>query len=153
MANIPAFPMEWTIHGCSVKDKLGLPEAQNKTWLVDRSFWQSWEQKNTPQHVPPGKCSNRVCVEQEPVWGTEVTQDSLRKLLDTCFSEQTKTTYPKGDAPLRQCVLPRYDRPNHALEGVQLMFSKWYGRSMLALQAPCPDGQSTQRGLLRYTQE
>jgi len=48
----------WTIHGCSGKDKLGLPEAQNKTWLVDRSFWQSWEQKNEPQPVPPGKCSN-----------------------------------------------------------------------------------------------
>ena len=50
--------LEWTIHGCSGKDKLGLPEAQNKTWLVGRSFWQSWEQKNEPQPVPPGKCSN-----------------------------------------------------------------------------------------------
>ena len=113
--------LEWTIHGCSGKDKLGLPEAHNKTWLVNRSFWQSWEQKNEPQHVPAGKCSNWVCVEEEPVWGTEVIQDRLRKFLDTCFSEQKKTTHPKGDAPLRQCVLPRQDRPNHALEGVQLM--------------------------------
>jgi len=30
--------LEWTIHGSSGKDKLGLPEAQSKTWLVDRSF-------------------------------------------------------------------------------------------------------------------
>jgi len=30
--------LEWTIYGCSGKDKLGLPEAHNKTWLVDRSF-------------------------------------------------------------------------------------------------------------------
>jgi len=52
--------LEWTIHGCSGKDKLGLPEAQNKTWLVDRSFWQSWEQNNEPKHVPPGKCSNWI---------------------------------------------------------------------------------------------
>jgi len=38
--------LEWTIHGSSGNDKLGLPEAQSKTWLVDRSFWQSWEQKS-----------------------------------------------------------------------------------------------------------
>jgi len=33
--------LEWTIHGSPSTDKLGLPEAQSKTWLVDRSFWQS----------------------------------------------------------------------------------------------------------------
>ena len=37
--------LELTIHGSSGNHKLGLPEAQSKTWLVDRSFWQSWEQK------------------------------------------------------------------------------------------------------------
>jgi len=31
--------LEWTIHGSSGNDKLGLPEAQSKAWLVDRSFW------------------------------------------------------------------------------------------------------------------
>jgi len=31
--------LDWTIHGSSGNDKLGLPEAQSKTWLVDRSFW------------------------------------------------------------------------------------------------------------------
>jgi len=55
------------------------------------------------------------------VWGTEVKQDRLRKLLDTGFCEQTKITHPKGDTPLRQYVLPKHTRPNHALEGVQLM--------------------------------
>jgi len=113
--------LEWTIHGCSEKDKLGLPEAQNKTWLVDRSFWQSWEQKNEPQLVPPGKCSNWTCVEDEPVWGTEVKQNRPRKLLDTGFSEHTKITHPKGDTPPRQYVLPKHTRPNHALEDLQLM--------------------------------
>ena len=113
--------LEWTIHGCSGKDKLGPPKAQDKTWLVDRSFWQSWEQINETQQVPPGKCSKWICVDDETVWGTEVKQDRLRKLLDTYFSEQTKTTHPKGDGPLRQCVMPSYTRPNHALEGVQLM--------------------------------
>jgi len=37
--------LEWTIHGNPSNDELGLPGAQSKTWLVDRSFWQSWEQK------------------------------------------------------------------------------------------------------------
>jgi len=106
--------LEWTIHGSSGNNKLGLPEAQSKTWLVDRSFWQSWEQKNEPRLVPPGKCSNLV-------WGTGVIDDRLRKSLDICFSKHAKTTLPGGDAPLRQCVLPRLDTPNHALEGVQLM--------------------------------
>jgi len=113
--------LEWTINGSSGNDKLGLPEAQSKTWLVDRSFWQSWEQKNEPRLVPPWKCRNWVCVEEEPVWGTEVIHDRLRKSLDICFSKRTKTTHPRGYAPLRQCVLPRLDTPNHALEGVQLM--------------------------------
>jgi len=108
-------------HGSSGKDKLGLPEAQSKTWLVDRSFWQSWEQKNEPQCIPPGKCNSWVCIEEEPVWGTEVTYDRLHKSLDICFSEQMKVTQPKGDAPLRQCILPRQDKTNNVLEGVQLM--------------------------------
>jgi len=71
--------------------------------------------------VPPWKCSNWSCVEEEPVWGTGVIHDRLCKSLDICFSKHTKTTHPRGDAPLRQCVLPRLDTPNHALEGVQLM--------------------------------
>ena len=113
--------LEWTIHGSSGNDKLGAPEAQSKTWLVDRSFWQSWKQKNEPQHVPSGKCSIWLCVEEEPIWGTEVIHDRSRQSLDICFSEQSMTTHPRGDAPLRQCVLPRQDRPNHILQGVQIL--------------------------------
>ena len=97
--------LEWTIHGNPSNDELGLPEAQSKTWLVDRSFWQSWEQKNEPQPVPTGKCKKWVCVEIEPIWGTEVTHNRLRKLLDICFSKRTKDIDPKGDTPVRQCVL------------------------------------------------
>jgi len=111
--------LEWTIHVSSGKDKVGLPAAQSKTWLVDRFFWQSWEQKNVTQIIPPGKFNKWVCIEEEPVWGTEVTYDRLRKSLDTCFSEQTKVTQPRGDATLRQCVL--HDGTNNVLEGVQLM--------------------------------
>jgi len=92
--------LEWTIHGSSSINELGLPEAHSKTWLIDRSFWQSWEQNSEPQLVPPGQCSEWVCVEEELVWGTEVTHDRIRKLLDICFSKQTKETHPRGDAPL-----------------------------------------------------
>jgi len=113
--------LEWTIHGCSGKDKLDPPEAHTKTWLVDRSFWQSWEQQNKPQPVTPEKCSNWICVEDEPVWGTKVRHNRLRKRLDTGFSEQKRTTHPTGDTPLRQYVLPEHTLPNHALEDVQLM--------------------------------
>jgi len=113
--------LEWTIYGNPSNEKLGLPEAQSKTWLVDRSFWQSWEQNNESQPVPIVKCKEWVCVEIEPIWGTEVTHNRLRKLLDICFSKRTKDTHPRGDTPLRQCVLPDQDRPNNDLEGVQLM--------------------------------
>ena len=93
--------LEWTIYGCSGKDKLGLLASQSKTWLVDRSFWQSWVQKNEPQRIPPGECSKWVCMEEEPVWGMEVVHDRLRAEVDTRFSEQTGAAtghYIKGIA-------------------------------------------------------
>jgi hypothetical protein len=102
-------------------DELGLPEAQSKTWLVDRSFWQSWEQNNEPQPVPWVKCKEWVCIEREPIWGTEVTHNRLCKLLDICFSTCIKDIDPKGDASVRRCALPDQDRPNIDLDGVQLM--------------------------------
>jgi len=37
--------LEWTIYGFSGENKQGL---QSKTWLADRSFWQSWVQENEP---------------------------------------------------------------------------------------------------------
>jgi len=33
--------LEWTIHGHPGREELGLPIAQDTSWLVDRSFWQS----------------------------------------------------------------------------------------------------------------
>ena len=33
--------LEWTIHGHPSREELGLPIAQDTSWLVDRSFWQS----------------------------------------------------------------------------------------------------------------
>jgi len=95
--------LEWTIHG---NDELELPKAQNKTWLVDRSFWQSWEQNNEPQLVPLVRCKEWVCIEREPIWDTEVTHDRLCKMLDIGFSTRTKDTDPTGDTPVRQCALP-----------------------------------------------
>ena len=79
--------------------------------------------------MPLVKCKEWVCVEREPIWGTEVTlcnvvshvSKILHRILDTCFYKQTKDIYPKGETPVRQCVLPDHDRPNIDLEGVQLM--------------------------------
>ena len=72
--------LEWTIHGSPSSEKRGLPAAQSKTWLVDRSFWQSWEQNNEPQPVPWPQCKDWVCIERVPTWGTEVTHNRLCKL-------------------------------------------------------------------------
>jgi len=73
--------LEWTIHGSPRNDTLGLPKAQSKTWLVDRSFWQSWEQNNEPQPVPWQR-KEWVCIHREPLWGTEVTHNRMSKILD-----------------------------------------------------------------------
>jgi len=43
--------LEWTIHGHPSREELGLPIAQDTSWLVDRSFWQSWVLNNEPQAV------------------------------------------------------------------------------------------------------
>jgi len=29
--------------GAGTREELGLPIAKDTSWLVDRSFWQSWE--------------------------------------------------------------------------------------------------------------
>jgi len=102
-------------------DKLGLPEAQSKTWLVDRSFWQSWEQNNEPQPVPWVKCKEWVCIEREPIWGTEATHNRLCRLLDVCFSKCIQDIDPKDGGLVYRCALPDQDRPNTDLEGTQFM--------------------------------
>ena len=69
--------LEWTTYGFSGEKELGLPASQSKTWLADRSFWQSWVKENEPQHIPPVKCIKWVCMKEEPVWGNEVVNDKL----------------------------------------------------------------------------
>jgi len=113
--------LEWTIHGSPSNDKLGLPEAQSKTWLVDRSFWQSWEQNNDPQPVPWVKCKEWVCIEREPIWGTEVTHNRLCKLLDICFSTCMQNIDPKDGGMVTRCALPDQERPNTDLDRAQFM--------------------------------
>jgi len=66
--------LEWTIYGFCGEKKIGLPASQSKTWLADRSFWQSWVKENEPKHIPP-KCNKWVCMKEEPVWGNEVVND------------------------------------------------------------------------------
>ena len=117
--------LEWTIHGSPSNDKLGLPEAQSKTWLVDRSFWQSWEQNNEPQPVPWVKCKEWVCIEREPIWGMEATHNRLCRLLDVCFSKCIHYIDPKDGGLVYRCALPDQDRPNTDLEGTQFMTSDY----------------------------
>jgi len=88
------------LHGNPSNEELELTKAQNTSWLVDRSFWQSWEQNKEPQLVPLGTCKEWVCIEREPIWDTEVSYNSLCKLLDTCFA----TCVKEGDNPVRQCA-------------------------------------------------
>ena len=90
--------LEWTIHGHPSREELGLPIAQDTSWLVDRSLWQSWVQNNELQIVPLATRKEWVCIDKEPTWGTEVYHTGLCKLLDTCFS--TRAT--EGEIPARQ---------------------------------------------------
>ena len=99
--------LEWTIHGSPSNDALGLPKAQSKTWLVDRSFWQSWEQNNEPQPVPWVNCKEWVCIEREPIWGTEVVHNRLFQLLDTCFSTGIQNIAPKDGGMVTRCEIGR----------------------------------------------
>jgi len=105
--------LERTIYGFSGENKLGLPASQSKTWLADRSFWQSWVNQNEPQHIPPVKFIKWVCMKEEPVWGNEVVKDKLSTALDTCFSGQTVAalgftalSQQSRDIPLMRADLP-----------------------------------------------
>ena len=64
--------LEWTIYGVSDGEKLGLPAAQSKTWLADRSFWQSWVLNSEPQRIPPVKCGKWVCSRDIPLGQIEL---------------------------------------------------------------------------------
>ena len=69
--------LEWTIHGNPSREDLGLPKALNTSWLVGRSFWQSWVQNNEPQIVHLATSKEWVCIDREPTWGTEVSHNVL----------------------------------------------------------------------------
>ena len=122
--------LEWKIHGCSGKDKLDLPEAHTKTWLSTGPFGNPGT-KNKPQQVTPEKCNNWIFVEEEPVWGTEVKHNRLRKRLDKGFSEQKRTTHPTGDTPLRQYVFggthPAKSRPRRCTAHVLRLHPRYRG--------------------------
>ena len=85
--------LEWTLHGSPTMDTLGLPMAQSNSWLVDRSFWQSWEQNNKPLPVS-WNCEEWVCVDQEPVWGTAINYEKMSTILDLCFSKVENNISP-----------------------------------------------------------
>jgi len=112
----------------SGENKLGLLASQSKTWLVDRSFWQSWVKENEPQHTPPVKCIKWVCMKEESVWSNEVVNDKLSIALDTCFSGQTVAalgfnalSQQSRDIPLMRADLTKQHVTSSALQGLHLM--------------------------------
>jgi len=114
--------LEWTIYGFSGEKKIGLLASQR------RSFWQSWVNKNEPQHIPPVKCIKWLCMKEEPVWGNEVVNDKLSTALDTCFSGQTvaalgftAVSQQSREIPLMRADLPKRHVTSSALQGLQLM--------------------------------
>jgi len=120
--------LEWTIYGFSCEKKLVLLASQSKTWLADRSFWQSWVKEIEPQHIPPFKCIKWVCMKEEPVWGNEVVNDKSSTALDTCFSGQTvaalgfiDVSQQSRDIPLMRADLPKRHVTSSALQGLQHM--------------------------------
>ena len=104
--------LEWTIHGSPIIETLGLPMALSNTWLVDRSFWQSWEQNNKPLPVS-WESKEWVCVDQEPVWGTVIDHAEMSTTLDLCFSKlETKESYSPCCRTLLDRPRPRTDPAN-----------------------------------------
>jgi len=104
--------LEWTIYGFCGENKQGLPASQSrahrpsikgtkllfivikaiiiiKTWLADRSFWQSWVEENEPHQRLLTKNVKWVCMKEEPVWGNEVVNERLTAALEIFFSGQT----------------------------------------------------------------
>ena len=89
--------LEWTIHGNPSREELGLPKAQNTSWLVDRSFWQSWVQNNEPQIVPLVTSKEWVCIDREPTWGTKVSHNVLCKCWIHVFPHVRRRGKPQRD--------------------------------------------------------
>ena len=59
--------LEWTIYGFSGEKELGLPASQSKTWLADRSFWQSWVKDNEPHPKLLAESIKWVCMKRASV--------------------------------------------------------------------------------------
>jgi len=89
--------LEWTMQGQPGREELGLPPAQDTSWLVDRSFWQSWVLNNEPQAVNLTTRREWMCIDREPTWGTEVHHFGLCQFLETGFSKRAV----KGEVPMR----------------------------------------------------
>ena len=98
-------------------EPLGLPMALSNTGLVDRSFWQSWEQNNKPLPVS-WESKEWVCIDQEPVWGTAIDHVEMSTTLDLCFSKVESNISPNNSySPCRR-TLP--DRPRSKPDPVDL---------------------------------
>ena len=110
--------LEWTIHGSPTIEILGLPPAPNNTWLVDRSFWQSWELNNKPLPVS-WESTEWVCIDQEPVWGTAIDHVEMSTTLDLCFSKIESNIFPNSHNSCRRTLpdrlRPRTDPANSRL--------------------------------------
>jgi len=120
--------LEWTIYGFSGENKQGLPASQSKTWLADRSFWQSWVKENEPHQRLLAESVKWVRMKEEPVWGNEVVIERLTAALDTCFSGRTVaalgfpvSSQQNREPPLMHADLPKQDVTKSALQGLQLM--------------------------------
>jgi len=59
--------LEWTIYEFSGKNKQGLPALQRKTWLADRSFWQSWVKNNETHQRLLAESIKWVCMKRASV--------------------------------------------------------------------------------------
>jgi len=120
--------LERTIYGFSGKNTPGLLASQSKTWLADKSFWQSWVKESEPHPRLLAESIKWVCMKKEPVWGNETVNEKLTAALDTCFS-----------------VAPRY-RHNlcHAVHSSRTIFDKQNGNNKFQQSSP-PNYQGMQR--------
>jgi len=107
--------LEWTLHGHPSREEVGLPIAQDTSWLVDRSFWQSWVLNNEPQAVALTTRKEWMNMDREPTWGTEVYHTGLCQFLETCFSKRVA----KREILVRQDDLLVLDCSSIDLPGLQ----------------------------------
>ena len=89
-------------------------------WLVDRSFWQSWEQNNKPLPVS-WESEEWVCIDQEPAWGTAIDHVEMSTTLDLCFPKiDSNISLNNGYSPCHR-TLPDRLRPRAGPANIRLM--------------------------------